>query len=203
MEGPLSLEMVHRLVNFLRALCAGLSERWGREAIRDADALADFVASRAAHVGQSALYGYLKTRMGTQHRELFQDPAFAEALSAARDRVVVACISDLTVFAVATLPDTDREARASELFEAAARTVFGTTPDHRFAERLRSLDWEREADAEHAFRTSMAELIAAAPVTQQFRELDREIVENSIRFRWVEVRRQLRARLDPMAFRET
>ena len=199
MEETVSPGMLHRPMNFLRALCAGLAQRWGRRPIRDRQALAEFVASRAAHVGQSALYGYLKTRMGTQHRELFQDPAFAEALSLARDRVVLACVSDLTVFAVALLPGAGRNDLATRLFEDASRIVFDRVPDHAFAERLGAVDWRLAAKDEHAFQTSIAELVATAPVTAQFRELDREIVENSIRFRWVEVRRQLRSRFDAEA----
>ena len=200
MEGLLSLEMLHRLVKFFRALCTGIGRRWDRRAIRDADALAEFVATRAAHVGQTALYGYLKTRMGTRQVEIFQDPAFAGPLGDARDRVVRACISDLTVFAVALLPVPDRVGLSDQLFRDAMKQALGLPADDAFTTRLRATDWASAAEGERAFTESPATLLAAAPVSEAFRQADREIIDNSIRFRWADVRRQLRQRLDPAAF---
>jgi hypothetical protein len=43
-------------------------------------------------------------------------------------------------------------------------------------------------------------LLRYAPIVDEFKELDREIVRNSIRFRWRDVRAQLRRRLRPEAF---
>ena len=41
--------------------------------INDRVSLAEFLNSRASHVAQTSLYGYLRTRAGTRFPELFDD----------------------------------------------------------------------------------------------------------------------------------
>jgi hypothetical protein len=64
-----------------------------------------------------------------------------------------------------------------------------------FEARARLIDWPGSAEGENAFGRSPADLIANAPVIEEFKELDAEIVTNSMRFRWRDVRDQLRRRL--------
>ena len=43
-----------------------------------------FIHTRSAYVAQTSLYGYLKTRMGTRFRIIFEDDAFQEPLNTAK-----------------------------------------------------------------------------------------------------------------------
>ena len=54
----------------------------------------------------------------------------------------------------------------------------------------------RDAIGEAAFDGSVRDLIRFAPVVDEFKALDEEIVTNSIRFRWLDVKQQLKKRLN-------
>ena len=57
-------------------------------------------------------------------------------------------------------------------------------------------NWLAVDKDEAAFTESPAGLVRWAPVMDELKELDEEIVRNSIRFRWQEVRRELARHLD-------
>lgn len=184
-----------------------------QDAIDTEDAMIDFIATRAAHVCQTALYGYLQKRMGTRSREIFQDPMFAEPLAVAREAMLVHCLSDLTIFAVAeTAADSGLHAagltdRAEAWFRQAYRNIQPEIGDgdlsvaaHRLRERAARTNWQAAAEREGAFTASPQGLVDCAPVIDDLKELDADIVRNSVRFRWTDVRRQFRERVDRAAF---
>ena len=80
--------------------------------LTDADALAAFCLQRASYVAQTTLYGYLRTRAGLQHFNLFTDKKFVAVLKPARTRLVLVCLDDLTVYAAAILPELSAQRRA-------------------------------------------------------------------------------------------
>lgn len=184
--------------------------RFDKSPIRTVDGLVDFIQTRAAYVAQTALYGYLKTRMGTRYREVFQDETFVPAINQAKWRSYGACLSDLAVFAAA-LAGGERRLESREM-AALARHCFKTAVERTFddgdAERLRAplvenfarrtgeVIWPNAAQGEHAFTTSPREVVDAAPIADELKQYDAEIVINSVRFRWRDVREQLRKRLD-------
>ena len=57
-------------------------------------------------------------------------------------------------------------------------------------------DWRAVDDDESEFSASPEALVRHAPIIPELMALDEEIVRNSVRFRWQEVRRELRAKLD-------
>ena len=58
--------------------------------------LQNFVQERSAHVTQTTLYGYLKTRIGTRYVLMLQDEKFAESINIAKWNIYAVAISDLT-----------------------------------------------------------------------------------------------------------
>ncbi len=182
----------------------------GRSAgpIASQTAMVEFVGSRSAYIAQTTLYGYLKTRMGTRYPELFQDDGFVVAINRAKWQVCAACLSDLTVFGVAHCAaggrlgseDAGRMAKAmhgdavAELFVSPESDVVRRDALPTFDARVAALDWSTIGEGEAAFSESPAGLVAAAPVADEFKAEDREIIENSMRFRWREVRVQFRKR---------
>ena len=82
--------------------------RFDKSPIQTLDSLVEFIQSRAAYVAQTALYGYLKTRMGTRFRVIFEDDEFAPSINNAKWSTYGACLSDLTVFAAATVGAEER-----------------------------------------------------------------------------------------------
>lgn len=168
--------------------------------------LIEFIETRAVFVAQTSLYGYLKTRMGTRYRDFFEDETYSRSIRVAAVKVAAGAISDLTIFAVAVLAEAGKLSRADAVRLAlhchgtAIRHAFSgddklhipADAEATFALRAGATDWAFAADGENAFAGSPEDLVRYAPVIDEFKDLDREIVTNSIRFRWVEVRDQYR-----------
>lgn len=172
--------------------------------VRSIDQLIDFIHTRSAYVAQRSLYGYLKTRMGTRYREFFEDDRYAALIRASAVKVTSGCLSDLAIYAVARLAadsglSADEAQRLACLcYQEACTRAFSETdrsdlPEgnvEAFRIRAGSIDWQTAASGETAFTRSLHDLIRYAPVIDEYKELDQEIVMNSIRFRWNEVREQ-------------
>jgi len=164
-------------------------------------------------VAQTSLYGYLRTRAGMIYPQLFDNDEYVQSINIAKWQLWLACLSDLSIYAggllakrsqkssseigalmqelVATiLHDTGTPADAGEEFSAHAARVQA---------RLAGCDWDRVSDDETPFSESPTALIRWAPVVDNLKELDEEIVRNSVRFRWQEIRRALRDNLDAEA----
>ena len=203
--------MLHKRFSCLGAIAERFRPRFERHRLDTPDALADFLRTRSSYVAQTSLYGYLKTRMGTSYRAYFEDDIFSASIRTAAVKLFLSCLADLTVFAAAlsekdgALPPDGAAALALRCFRQAAERGLadagaGAVPAEtleRFRLRLLATDWSAAADGRHAFAGSEADLVRFAPVIDEYKELDREIVTNSIRFRWRDVRDQLRRRIDP------
>ncbi len=185
------------------------SERFRKDPIESVESLGLFVQTRTSFIAQSSLHGYLKTRMGTSFRQYFQDDVFSRSIRISAIKVFSSCLSDLSVFAVATagrdggLTDPESAALARYTFDGAlARHLDAKDLMHvpegafqAFVARTQETDWAQAAEGESAFMGSANDLIRYAPVIDEFKKLDREIVRNSIRFRWRDVRADFRKRV--------
>lgn len=206
--------MGHLLSRLLDAIppkvLRALTLRFDRAPFDTVERLCEFVQTRAAYVAQTSLYGYLKTRMGTTYRVLFEDEVYSKSINHAKWRIYASCLSDLSVFSVATLnkngslKDVECCELALHIVNKAIKETFIDVEERdlannfieQFKTRIAHEDWANAADGENAFQKSPADLIEFAPVVDEFKDLDREIVTNSIRFRWRDVRDQLRKRID-------
>jgi hypothetical protein len=201
-----------RLLRVLRDyLGAGAVGR--RKRVADRESLQYFLASRSSHVAQTALYGYLKTRAGTRFPELFADDGMLRSINMAKWQVWLACLSDLSIYAGGLVAQRSHapSAAVGRLMGATVEAILAQTglPDEagpgfaREAERLRirslACDWSVVQDDDTPFSESPSALVRWAPVVDEFKQLDEEIVRNSVRFRWQEVRRDLRRDLDAEA----
>jgi len=181
--------------------------------IADCDGLRHFLESRASHVAQTSLYGYLRTRAGARYPELFANDAFVQSIDIAKWYIWLACLSDLSIYAGGLLAHGTGAGQAevrrlmSDILEAilAATGIPPGAGDEflQLAQRLRTrveqCDWASVSDGEAPFSESPTALVDRAPVIDELKRLDEEIVRNSVRFRWQEVRRDLRRELDATA----
>lgn len=188
--------------------------RWRRtEPIRDAEALRVFLQTRASHVAQMTLYGYLRTRAGTRFPELFDNDGFIASMNIAKWHVWLACLSDLAVHAGGQLRRASG-APAEEVGALMCRLVdnllqeTGTPADagpefpahaQRIRARLALCAWHATDDDGAAFAESPDAVVYWAPIVDDLKALDADIVRNSVRYRWHEVRRDLSHNLDPAA----
>ncbi len=172
-----------------------------------------FVCHRSAYIAQKKLYEYVKTRMGTRYVRMFEDDVYIGSLNIARMHVFAACLSDLTIFATAyvTAPaemePEERRDMAIAVYEHGIEANLEHAPDPdwardaiaAFALRAGTADWHGRALDWRNFSHSPAALFRFAPIAEELRDFDRDIVENSIKFAWRDVREAFRKRVDPPA----
>ena len=200
--------MKNFFLDLYRDLIRIIHARLDNSELEGTEKLIEFIHSRAAYVAQTSLYGYLKTRMGRQYVDIFKDEFFAPSLNKAKWELYFACVSDLTVYAISNivtnsnLADEEISNKAKFIFdECVARTlddncppVIMTQAKNSFTNRSQITIWANAAIGENAFSLSSETLANSSPVTEEFQELDREIVLNSVRFRWNNIREEFQKR---------
>lgn len=191
----------------------GLGREAGPEPIDTPEALARFLDKRASFVAQTSLYGYLRTRAGMRYPELFDDDPFVASINIAKWHVWLDCLSDLAVYAGSRIAQqAPRELpRVARMMTGAIDGILaqaGTPAEagaafaahaQRVRDRVARTDWLAIGKDEAAFTESPAGLVRWAPVMDELKELDEEIVRNSVRFRWQEIRSDLARHLDAQA----
>lgn len=180
------------------------------EPVVDPASLARFLQTRSSFIAQTSLYGYVRTRAGMRYPELFDDDAFVGSLNIAKWQVWLACLSDLTVYAGGLLaravPGSSdqvgklmRECVEGILEETGVPSDAGpqfTAGADAVRVRIAACSWELVTDDAGPFTESPPAVIGWAPIVDSLKELDEHIVLNSVRFRWQEIRRELRGALD-------
>jgi len=200
------------LVRIWEWLCDyfGIKRRGRSLPIKDLHGLRHFIETRASHVAQTSLYGYVRTRAGTRYPELFQDNSFVDSLNIAKWQIWLACLADLAVYAGGLLVNRtpappERVAALVSAVVAEALDAVGTPDDagpafaagaRHVRERLAATDWLAVTDDDDPFSESPDALVTWAPIVDELKQYDTEIVRNSVRFRWQQVRRDLRRDLD-------
>lgn len=188
----------------------GFGNQKSNAIITSPGALAQFINSRASHVTQTALYGYLKTRAGTRFPELFKNPDILTSINIAKWNIWLACVSDLCIFTGLFIHQSGRVKPAeidhlmpsildlilheSEISPEASETVQTAIENAR--QRITICDWTLEYDDDSIFSQSPEALYYWSPIADELKVRDEAIVRNSVRFRWIEVRRSVREKLD-------
>lgn len=220
-----ALESVKNLVNpiFTRSYWqmlgdyVGIGKHRKAERVTDRESLATFLNTRASHVAQTSLYGYLRTRAGTRFPEMFEHPDLLTSINIAKWHIWLACLSDLTIFTGQHLYQSGEidESDLKELMRAALEQVLDEigAPEEagedfvpareKVVQRIVTCDWKVERDDDTVFSQSPEALFYWAPIADELKELDESIVKNSIRYRWIEIRRSLRKLLDCKTLVET
>lgn len=205
--------MTNGVVPFLVAAIRSLAKRFDTSPVDTVEKLNTFVQTRSAFIAQTALHGYLKTRMGTKFRDFFEDEGFSAAIRIGSVKLYASSAGDFSIFAAASvakdggLRDEETAALAVECFEWSLEHGMGADDQAHvpanarsdFVARARGAHWPNAVIGESAFKDSIDALLRYAPVVDEFKKLDRTIVTNSMRFRWLEQRERLQRRLDAAA----
>lgn len=208
--------LFHRFADFWSVFSSRFGIRSDAGLINSVDNLKNFVTTRSAFIAQKTLYGYVKTRMGTRYPEMFKDDLIIHSVNIAKMHYFAACLSDLTIYAVAQATvslgadDAARRALAENVYRSAlaenmAESVDEFSPDEairEFQTRLSGTDWSGLALTRDNFTQSPAKLIEWAPIAEHLKNMDREIAENSVKFAWADIRRSFEKRLDADAVAE-
>ena len=147
--------------------------------------------------------------MGTRYPLMFEDEQLILSLNIAKLNVFAACLSDMTVYAVAIVlhdrpvGNDERVALARRCYEAALQENAANAPAEfpaqpctdEFVRRLGETDWRSRARQPDNFTVSPRALVRWAPIADELKKYDTEVVENSVKFAWRDIRGQLQKRL--------
>lgn len=173
--------------------------------------LVDFIDSRAAFVSQTTLYTYVKARAGMQHPKLFDNPEFLTSLRIARWHIYGAAVGDLTLFAgaqinrVGVLPPDELTILCTKMIEGifVVNHQQDIDPDRfmqmceKGKQRIAFADWQAIESGATAFQSSSDAVFKWAPIADELKMNDEEIVRNSIHLRWIGVRRDMKELIRP------
>ena len=155
--------------------------------------LQNFIKERAAHVTQTTLYGYLKTRIGTRYIAMLEDEKFVESINIAKWNIYVSAISDLTFYVFSYLINQKnlKDNDAQEIFiniineestNGLSEGISKKAKDE-FKKKLNNLNWELY-HSEDPFIDSGLALYNWSPIADELKILDKDIVLNSIKLKW-------------------
>lgn len=194
------------MLNKFKSLLKSVGLR-GEDPVKTRQELINFIDSRAAFVSQVTLYTYVKARAGTQYPKLFENADFLTSLKMARWHIYGAAVCDLTLFAAAQLRvhgglsnDAAEQFAASILDDILPNYPQDDIADDQFAamcargkQRAAIADWSDIAVGPAAFQSSSDAVFRWAPIADELKCDDEEILRNSIHLRWIGVRRDLKA----------
>ena len=163
------------------------------KSINSTEDLQNFVQERSAHVTQTTLYGYLKTRIGTRFPIMVEDEKFSNSINIAKWNIYVAAISDLTLYVFSylvnkkNLKQNDAETIFmniinNELKNGLDQTIYENAKKE-FILKLKSINWQK-FHSENPFKDSGLALYNWSPIADELKVLDKEIVLNSIKLKW-------------------
>ena len=155
--------------------------------------LENFIKERAAHVTQTTLYGYLKTRIGTRYVAMLEDEKFSESINIAKWNIYVVAISDLTFYVFSYLIDKKnlKQNDAEEIFlniinseskNGLSQTIYDKSKNE-FISKAKNVNWNQYY-LNNPFKESGLALYNWSPIADELKVLDKEIVLNSIKLKW-------------------
>jgi hypothetical protein len=155
--------------------------------------LKNFIKERSAHVTQTTLYGYIKTRIGSRYAMMFEDEVFLKSINLAKWNIYMAALTDCTFYVFSYLIDKKNLTQndALEIFmeiiedeksNGLEGKLFENTKIE-FNQKLKEIDWKTYHQKD-PFRNSGLSLLKWSPIAENLKIFDREIVLNSIKLKW-------------------
>ena len=163
------------------------------KSIKSKEDLQKFIQQRSAHVTQTTLYGYLKTRMGHKFTLMVTDDEFSKSINIAKWNIYVAAISDLTFYVFSYLYNQKnfKHDNAEKIFNNIINGEIKNGLDEKivkiakinFGSKINNINWSTYY-LENPFKDSGLALYNWSPIVDELKNLDKEIVLNSIELKW-------------------
>mgnify|MGYP006244664047 FL=1 len=165
-----------------------------KKKIKNLDHLEEFIQTKSAWVTQVTLYNYLKTRMGTRYVLHFENDVFMGSVNLAKWNIYSVSLQDLTFFTFSYLNvnfNFQEIGKAKEIFNKILDDEISNkmpldiieTARKSFDERLEKVNWN-EYYQDLPFNPSALSLYKWAPIAEELKTLDRQIVLNSMILKW-------------------
>ena len=169
----------------------------GEKRITNIDILQDYIQRKSAFITQETLFGYLKTRIGTNYVKMYENNDFVVSINIAKWNIYLIAIQDMLFFAFSYLYAKNRYQNTEDakiLFQKILDKELHEK-DHplpsdiyqkrlkQFEERIQNISWMTYYK-EDPFKTSSESLHYWAPVADELKNLDKAIVLNSMQLKW-------------------
>ena len=155
--------------------------------------LQKFIQQRSAHVTQTTLYGYLKTRIGVKYTAMVEDEVFSKSINIAKWNIYVTAIADCTFYTFSylisekNLKENDCKKIYLDIIEK--EKVNGLSDEvhlkakNEFLKRYEKIDFKKYY-LDNPFKESCLALYNWSPIADELKILDKEIVLNSMKLKW-------------------
>jgi len=163
------------------------------KSIKSKSDLQKFIQQRSAHVTQTTLYGYLKTRIGVKYTAMVDDDVFSKSINIAKWNIYMVAIADCTFYTFSylisekNLKENDSKEIYLDIIEkektnGLSKEIHSKAKEE-FLKRYEKVDFHKYY-LENPFRESCLALYNWAPIADELKTLDKEIVLNSMRLKW-------------------
>ena len=170
--------------------------------IKTVDQVKTFIQEQSAQVTQMTLYGYLKTRMGAKHVIMFEDKDFLRSINIAKWQIYGISLIDCTFFCFSFLYKEKnflKTDQANQIFFEILNTEKAGGMDieaynnstKEFNLRFPEVNWETYY-INNPFENSSRALYNWAPVADELKKLDKQIVLNSMILKWNNIQKDFK-----------
>ena len=163
------------------------------KSIKSKSDLQKFIQQRSAHVTQTTLYGYLKTRIGVKYTAMVEDEVFSKSINIAKWNIYMVAIADCTFYTFSylisekNLKENDCKDIYLDIIEKEKSNGLSkeihSKAKAEFINRYEKIDFQKYY-LDNPFKESCMALYSWAPIAEELKILDKEIVLNSMRLKW-------------------
>ena len=163
------------------------------KSINSKEDLQNFVQERSAHVTQTTLYGYLKTRIGVKYIAMMEDEVFLKSINIAKWNIYMVALADCAfyVFSYLISEKNLKENDCKEIFLniLESEKINGLSDEifdrgkKNFLERFDKINFTNY-HLNDPFKESGQALYYWSPIADELKSLDKKIVLNSIHLKW-------------------
>ena len=163
------------------------------KSIKSKSDLQKFIQQRSAHVTQTTLYGYLKTRIVVKYTAMVDDEVFSKSINIAKWNIYMIAIADCAFYTFSylisekNLKENDCKEIYLDIIEK--EKVNGLSDEvylkakREFSNRYEKIDFHKYY-LDNPFKESCMALYNWAPIADELKILDKEIVLNSMKLKW-------------------
>ena len=155
--------------------------------------LQKFIQQRSAHISQTTLYGYLKTRMGHKFTVMVDDEVFSKSINIAKWNIYMVSLADCTFYVFSNLINEKnlKKNDSKEIFlniiekekeNGLSEEIYERAKEN-FLKRYEKIDFNKYY-LEDPFKESCFALYHWSPVADELKTLDEKIVLNSMKLKW-------------------
>ena len=163
------------------------------KSINSKEDLQKFIQQRSAHITQTTLYGYLKTRMGHKYTLMVDDEVFSKSINIAKWNIYMAALSDCTFYVFSNLMSEKnlKTNDSKEIFlniidkekkNGLNEEVYKRAKEN-FLKKYENVNFSKYY-LDEPFKESCFALYNWSPVADELKTLDKKIVLNSMSLKW-------------------